>query len=236
MQQIEKVFIRGIGVYPFDSEEMLMDYVTEHRGLLIALNAEKILHSKEQMKAIINRNIAYCDGAGVQLALQRKGYHKAQKIAGCELWLKLIERFHEDKSIYLLGAKQETIGQTVAQLKQDFPKINIVGWRNGYFRDEAEQESVMQELIKLKPDIVFVAMGSPKQELFMEQLMRELPDTIFQGLGGSFDVYTGQVKRAPQWWIDHKLEFAYRLIKEPKRIKRQIHLIKYFWWLITNKL
>ena len=87
--------------------------------------------------------------------------------------------------------------------------------------------------IKLKkPDIVFVAMGSPKQELLMEE-MQEVHPAIYQGLGGSFDVYTGNVKRAPSWWVDHNLEWAYRLIKEPARIKRQIHLIRF---LILVKL
>ena len=82
---------------------------------------------------------------------------------------------------------------------------------------------------------MFVAMGSPKQELLMEEIQRR-HNAIFQGLGGSFDVYTGRVERAPKWWCDHNLEFAYRLIKQPSRIKRQIQLIKYGWWLITHKL
>lgn len=81
--------------------------------------------------------------------------------------------------------------------------------------------------------MVFVAMGSPKQELLMEEIQHR-HKAIFQGLGGSFDVYTGHVERAPKWWVNHNLEFAYRLLKEPKRIKRQIHLIKYAWWLITK--
>ena len=78
-------------------------------------------------------------------------------------------------------------------------------------------------------------MGSPKQELLMEKIQKR-HQAIFQGLGGSFDVYTGHVLRAPKWWVDHNLEFAYRLIKEPKRIKRQIHLVKYLYWLLTDKL
>ena len=69
----------------------------------------------------------------------------------------------------------------------------------------------------------------------MEELMRQ-HEAIYQGLGGSFDVYTGHVKRAPQWWISHNLEFAYRLLHEPKRIKRQIYLLKFVWLLLFNKL
>ena len=69
----------------------------------------------------------------------------------------------------------------------------------------------------------------------MEEIQNQ-HNAIFQGLGGSFDVYTGHVERAPEWWVNHNLEFAYRLIKEPKRIKRQIYLLKYVWWLIIHKL
>ena len=68
----------------------------------------------------------------------------------------------------------------------------------------------------------------------MGDMLRVHP-AIYQGLGGSFDVYTGYVQRAPKWWVDHNIEFAYRLFKEPSRIKRQIHLVKFFWWLMIGK-
>ena len=78
-------------------------------------------------------------------------------------------------------------------------------------------------------------MGSPKQELLMEAMF-ERHTAIYQGLGGSFDVYTGAVKRAPAWWINHGLEWAYRLIKQPSRIKRQIHLVYFLWLLKIGKI
>lgn len=78
-------------------------------------------------------------------------------------------------------------------------------------------------------------MGSPKQELLMEEMM-ERHAAIYQGLGGSFDVYTGNVKRAPKWWVNHDLEFAYRLIKQPSRIKRQIHLVKFLAMVEMGKI
>lgn len=84
----------------------------------------------------------------------------------------------------------------------------------------------MEDIVTKRPDVVFVAMGSPKQELLMEE-MAERHKAVYQGLGGSFDVYTGNVKRAPQWWVRHNLEWAYRLVKEPVRIKRQIHLVRF---------
>ena len=106
---------------------------------------------------------------------------------------------------------------------------------NGYLKTEDERLALIEDVAAKKPDVVFVAMGSPKQELLMEEMSKRHP-AIYQGLGGSFDVYTGNVKRAPEWWVAHNLEWAYRLIKEPVRIKRQIHLIKFLFLVKCGKI
>ena len=232
---MKQIFIRDLGVYPFISRDEIIDYIDNNKGILIAINAEKVIHATDETRALINRNVGYCDGAGVQLALKRKGYQNAVKIPGCELWLDIVDRFYSSHSFYLVGGKQSVIDSTVSKLKSQYSDINIVGYRNGYFSNKEEQQELIDTICQIKPDIVFVAMGSPKQELLMESIQAK-HKAIFQGLGGSFDVYTGNVKRAPRWWIDHNLEFAYRLFKEPKRIFRQIHLVKFAIWLIFNKL
>lgn len=230
---MRKVSLSGVEVYPFTSHEELLSFVNSHKGILVAINAEKILHATEQTRSIINRNIGYCDGFGAVMALHKKGYRDVIKIPGCELWLRIIAMtYQEKKTYYLVGGKQEVIDQTVSKLKVDFPGIQIVNYRNGYIKTDEERLALITDIKLKKPDIVFVAMGSPKQELLMEE-MQEVHPAIYQGLGGSFDVYTGNVKRAPKWWVDHNLEWAYRLIKEPVRIKRQIHLIRF---LILVKL
>ena len=94
---------------------------------------------------------------------------------------------------------------------------------------------MLEDITEKRPDVVFVAMGSPKQELLMEEMLERHP-AIYQGLGGSFDVYTGNVKRAPKWWVDHNLEFAYRLVKQPSRIKRQIHLVRFLLLVKLGKI
>ncbi|MEG1007627.1 MAG: WecB/TagA/CpsF family glycosyltransferase [Bacteroides sp.] len=229
------VSLNGVNVYPFSSEGKLLDYIDSHKGILIAINAEKILHATKQTRAIINRNVGYCDGAGAMIALKQKGYKNVRKIPGCELWLKIIRRFYQEKTFFLIGATNEVIIETVTKLKKEFPGIKIIGYRNGYIKTDKEKEELIANIAEKKPDIIFVAMGSPKQELLMEEIQKK-HNAIFQGLGGSFDVYTGEVKRAPKWWVENNLEFAYRLIKEPKRISRQIYLIKYAYWLITKQL
>ena len=232
---MDKVSLNGVEIFPFDSEQQLLHYVDTHKGILVAINAEKILHATEQTRAIINRNIGYCDGACAQMALNQKGYKYACKIPGCELWLKIITRFYKEKTFYLVGGKPQIVNETVEKLCSEYQDIRIVGYRNGYINTDEEKRRLIYDIVEKKPDVVFVAMGSPKQELLMEEIQQR-HRAIFQGLGGSFDVYTGHVQRAPKWWVEHNLEFAYRLIKEPKRIKRQIHLVKYAWWLMKKKL
>lgn len=231
---IKKESLNGVEIYPFGSETELLNFVDEMKGILVAINAEKILHATPQTRAIINRNIGYCDGAGAQKALKQRGYKDACKIPGCELWLKIVKRYYQSKTFYLVGGHQDVIDETVSKLQSEFSGISIIGFRNGYLKSDEERQTLIEDVASKKPDIVFVAMGSPKQELLMEE-MQQRHSAIYQGLGGSFDVYTGHVERAPKWWVNHNLEFAYRLIKEPKRIKRQIYLVKYAWWLMIGK-
>ena len=168
-------------------------------------------------------------------ALKKKGLNNAVKIPGCELWLEVIAHYCDKKSFYLVGSKEEVIQQTVSKLKKEFPNIEILGYQNGYFRNEDEKQKLINDIAAQKPDVVFVAMGSPKQELLMQEIQQLYP-AIYQGLGGSFDVYVGNVERAPKWWVKNNLEWAYRLVKQPSRIKRQLFLLKFALLLLFNRL
>lgn len=232
MTDIQQITLKnGVKIYPFSSFDELIGFAQDKNKLLVAINAEKILHATDQTRGIINRNIGYCDGIGAVMALKKHGCQYVNKIPGCELWLHIVEKLHKEaKTFYLVGSKQEVIEETVAKLKEDYPTVNIVGYRNGYIKNDEEKEQLINDITEKKPDVVFVAMGSPKQELLMEEIAQR-HSAIYQGLGGSFDVYTGHVERAPKWWVEHNLEFAYRLIRQPSRIKRQIFLVK-FWFLV----
>jgi UDP-N-acetyl-D-mannosaminouronate:lipid I N-acetyl-D-mannosaminouronosyltransferase len=216
------------------SRKELMDYAFEQRAILVAVNAEKILHATDESRGIINRNVGYPDGIGAVWALKKKGCAQVVKIPGCELWLDIVKEYHQTKSFYLVGGTDEVIQKTVDRLRKEFSGINILSHRNGYLSDN-ERKVVVSDITEKKPDIVFVAMGSPKQELLMEEMYRHHP-AVYQGLGGSFDVYTEKVQRAPKWWVKNNLEWAYRLVKQPSRIKRQIHLVRFFILLQFNKL
>lgn len=230
----EKVSIHGVELYPFTSENQIAEFAGRHTGILVAINAEKILNATAETRSIINRNIGYCDGAGPQIMLHSMGYKDAIKIAGCELWLSLTARLYKEKTFYLVGARQDVIDKTVAKLKAEYEGIRIVGYRNGYISTDEERRKLLDDIVEKRPDIVFVAMGSPLQELLMEEMLSR-HKAIYQGLGGSFDIYVGNASRAPRWWIDHNLEWLYRLILQPSRIKRQVKLIRFLWWIISTK-
>lgn len=228
--------LNGVKTVVPNSRDELIEYVFEHKNILVAVNAEKIHHATELSKEIINRNVGYPDGVGAVWALNRKGHKNVHKIPGCELWLDIVAKYHDRKSFYLVGGEEGVINKTIELLKAQFPKINLVGYRNGFIKNQTEKEALLEDIVLKRPDVVFVAMGSPRQELLMEELARLHP-AVYQGLGGSFDVYAGKVLRAPEWWIKNGLEGIYRTMKEPKkRLTRDIKVLPYFVKILFNKL
>lgn len=230
---IKKTKIRNIEVYAFSGRDVFLDYIKEKRKILIAINAEKILKVDKKLHKIIKDNIAYADGAGAVMALKQKGLN-AVKIPGAEFWLDIVNSFYKEKSFYLLGASQNVIEKTVAELKSEYPTINIVGFRNGFLK-VGDKEKLIAELNNKKPDVVFVAQGSPRQEYLMDELIKIHP-ALYMGLGGSFDVYCGLKQRAPKIFLNSNLEWLYRLLKEPTRYKRQMKLIKFLVLLKLRRL
>lgn len=232
---MKHAYLNGVRVFSFSDSNQLIEFANIEKKCLVAINAEKIIHANDHTRLFINLNIGYTDGYGAVWAMKRNGFSETVKIAGVELWQLIIKKYCQEKSFYLIGGTDEVINDTVEKLKNEYPGIMILGHRNGYIRNDFERDAVIQAVKKLKPDIVFVAMGSPKQELLMQDMQAVHP-ALYQGLGGSFDVYIGKVERAPHWWVKHNLEWAYRLIRQPQRIRRQIHLIRFFYLLLLNRL
>ena len=223
--------IKNLKIYAPKSIKELVDFVFDKPKALVAVNAEKILMADESFCRFISDNIGYPDGVGAVWLLQRKGFPKAMKIPGVELWLEIIKLRNRVNTFYFIGGSEEVIQSTILKVTADFQDISILGYRNGYIKSEAEKEELIDDIQFKKPDVVFIAMGSPKQEMLMKELQQVHP-AVYQGLGGSFDVYTGRVLRAPKWWLDNNLEWAYRLFKEPWRIRRQIKLIGFLKYLV----
>jgi len=218
------ITIKNYKINAFESKNIFLEKIEYSKKILIAMNAEKIMKNDKKLKKIINNNIGYTDGFGAVIALRIKGL-KAVKLAGSELWLDIIKKFEKTKTFYFIGSTNRVIENTIKKLKKEYPQLKIVGYRDG-FLEENDKEKLILELKDLKPDIVFVAQGSPRQEFLMDELIAHHP-ALYMGLGGSFDIYGGDKKRAPKLFLTLELEWLYRLIKEPTRVGRQFALIKF---------
>ena len=173
------------------------------------------------------------DGVGIIYASKIKKGQIKSRITGIDCMDMLCNLANEKGyKVFLYGAREETIKEAKVKLEEKYPKINIVGYINGY---EKDNEKIIKEINKSQADIVFVALGSPKQENWINDYKDKMSATIFQGVGGSFDVISGNIKRAPLWMQKAGLEWLYRLIKEPKRIFRQLKLVKFLFLILFSK-
>lgn len=231
---MEFAYINGLKIYAATSKSELIDYAASHNSILVAVNAEKIVNVDSQLRRIVNSNVGYADGIGAILVLRQKKFFEPIRIPGCELWLDIVEKFVDEKSFYFIGGEEHVIEATISKLRLDFDGIEIAGYRNGYINSAEEKRELFDRILQSKPDVVFVAMGSPKQEILMEEL-REIHPALYQGLGGSFDVYVNKVRRAPPIFITLNLEWLYRVIKQPSRFFRQMALIRFIWLLLSRK-
>lgn len=232
---INRTLVNNKILYSFNNESELLELITDYKGLLIAMGAEKILNDDKSLIKIINKSITYCDGYGAVYALKRKGI-RSIKIPGAYFWLKVVEKYYKHKTFYFLGSKSEVITKTISLLENRFKGINIVGYSDGFFEDDF---IIKNQIKKLKPDIVFCALGSPRQEYFMSDAF-SFHNALYMGLGGSFDLFVGNAKNVPEWWNKiFKWEGLYRTLSDVtniKRIKRQKVLFKYLYALLINKL
>ena len=192
--------------------------------LIVTPNAEIVEKASKtpQLRRIINEEAALVtpDGVGLIYASKLKGDPIEEKVAGIDFARSAIELCAQlGKSVYLLGSKPGVAEAAAENLQKEIPGLKIVGFRDGYFKDE-EESSVVAEINASGADFLCVALGSPKQEYFVIRHRDSLKVKAAAGLGGSLDIWSGQLNRAPAFYIDHGLEWLYRMIQEPKRLKR----------------
>ncbi|PID02452.1 glycosyltransferase [Sporosarcina sp. P2] len=198
------------------------------KSLIVAINPEKLMKAKEdpELKALLNRaEFQIPDGIGVILASKLKKGEIRSRVTGIDMMDRVVqEAAVRGKRIFLYGAKPGVAQEAAARLQVMHPNIQIAGIQHGY---EKDVKVVLDTINQAKPDILFVAMGSPKQEQWIEQHRDQLHPMLFQGVGGSFDVLAGNIKRAPAVFQKAGAEWLYRLMLEPSRIKRQMNLPKF---------
>ncbi|MEW6983284.1 PssE/Cps14G family polysaccharide biosynthesis glycosyltransferase [Colwelliaceae bacterium 6471] len=235
--------VGGISVDLFKDTQQLINHILDDNGnnlsgSAIAINPEKIVKSMQAplvKEVLLSATIRYPDGIGVVKTLCRKTGETISRIPGVELWEGLMVKSGQvGASVYVVGASEDVISATCDKLKEKY-NTPVVGYRNGYFSED-EEFAVIEELAAHKPKIVAVAMGSPKQELFIDKCRQIYPDAFYMGVGGSFDVFTEKVKRAPLVYRRLNLEWFYRVIKEPKRIFRHGNLFRYLYLELVRRL
>ncbi|MCI9233866.1 MAG: WecB/TagA/CpsF family glycosyltransferase [Bacilli bacterium] len=161
------------------------------------------------------------DGIGIVKTAQMLHYSVSERISGIDLAYELLRIGNENKkSIYLLGASEEVKEKMVEKIKNEYPNLHLKGAVNGF---GSNKDKEFNKIKKLKPDIILVALGIPAQEKLIYKHLDDFEKGIFIGVGGSFDVISGNKKRAPKMFQKLGIEWLYRLLKEPKRIKRFYH-------------
>lgn len=235
--------IRGIDLYGFRDMDHFLNYLYAgsrlKTGALVAINAEKVLTIESQPDfavLIACAEYKYADGISIVRSIRRKyPQAKVSRIAGADLWEGLMERAgKEGTPVFLIGGKPEVLEQTIAKLRAKW-NVNIVGSQNGYFTPE-QRDALFERVKASQAAIVTVALGSPKQEVLMRDCRLTHPDALYMGIGGTYDVFTGHVKRAPKLWQKLGLEWFYRLILQPSRLGRQLKLLKYLRYHYTGRL
>lgn len=244
MSDIPKYTLRGLQIWGFaDMAQFVAHLLAPHgtkTGTLVAINAEKVMTAEESpaLKALLDAaEYKYADGVSIVNSIRRKypDSPKLQRIPGCELWEALMEEAgRQGLPVFLVGGRQDVLSEVEDKLRQQW-QVNIVGSQNGYFT--AEQTPDLFEQIRASgAKLVTVAMGSPKQELFMRDCRQVYPDALYMGVGGTYDVFTGHVLRAPAVWRKFGLEWLYRLLSQPTRWRRQLKLLKYVAYHYSGKL
>lgn len=233
---MDKVNVLGIN---FDNKALsefknafLRRLYNHESTLIVTANPEIVMSAQEnpEFMKIIQQDADFItpDGIGIVKASEMLKTPLKERVTGYDLFTWLLRvASNRELRVYLIGAKPEVIHAVQNRISRSYRGINLVGAEDGYFNEDLDL--VARRIMKTNPDMVFAALGSPKQEQLLAILRRNLLPAIMMGVGGSFDVFSGKSKRAPEMWQNMHLEWFYRLIKEPKRIKRMGVLPKFVW-------
>ena len=239
---LEKVEILGVNVNSLtmaEAVETVKNFIEKgERKLIATANAEMIMRATYdvELKTILNAaDLVVPDGAGTVWAAGYLGHPMPERVAGYDLSQELMRLAPSKKyKLYFFGSAPGVADLAKAKAEKWYPGIDIVGTRNGYFSAEDEQ-SIIADIKAKRPDILLVALGVPKQEKWLYAHLDELNVPVSIGVGGSFDVMAGVMKRAPLWMQKAKLEWLYRGLKQPSRIGRLMALPKFVFKVMGSK-
>jgi N-acetylglucosaminyldiphosphoundecaprenol N-acetyl-beta-D-mannosaminyltransferase len=206
----------------------------------VVVNVDKLVKASRdpQLRRIINDcALVNVDGMPVVWASRLLGKPLKERVAGVDLFEALMRRAGEKGwRVYLFGAREEVVSEVAATYQRKYPQLVLAGWRDGYWQGEAEEASVAGQIRDARPDLLFVAISSPKKEQFLGRWQAEMRVPFAMGVGGTFDVAIGRVKRAPLWMQKAGLEWFYRFLQEPRRMFRRYFIddMAFIWLLIKE--
>lgn len=217
--------ILGIPVHPFESYAHALACVDKtvssgRKSFWVAVNGRKVytaIHDTQVRAAIDRADVGICDATSVAVAAKLLYGKTINRCTGADLFFALIdEAAHKGWKVFLLGASPEANKLACFNLCRKYPGLQIVGHRDGYFQDS---RSVIREINENKTDVLFVAMGSPKQELWIAEHLDEIHACFCMGVGGTFDIASGKAVRAPAFFRKTGTEFLYRDLTNPRKLK-----------------
>jgi N-acetylglucosaminyldiphosphoundecaprenol N-acetyl-beta-D-mannosaminyltransferase len=236
------VFIlRDLNLYNQSFENLLTDLQErlreEQRTFLVTVNPVIYMQTQRDShyKDIIDHaDYITPDGIGIVKARQWMGNPVLERITGFDLMkeLLLLADLYGWK-VYLLGSTSEIVEKTSAAVRESYPNLVLAGYHHGYFTNDA---GIVEDIKASEPDLIFVAMGCPRQEQWIHENLGWFRKGVFIGVGGSFDVIAGMDQRAPQGWIDLHLEWLYRIIKKPRRILLLPKLLSFVFEVLKEGL
>ena len=217
-----------VNAITMDETIAYVEQIVDERKLTqhVVINASKVnlMEKDAKLRDIVNAcPLINADGASIVWAAKRLGVPLKERVTGCDLFQRLVEvASKKGYKIFLFGAKEEVVTKVKTIFETMYPGIQIVGYRNGYFKDE-DEATIVQQMRESGADMMFVAFSSPKKEYWVNKYLTDIGIPFVMGVGGSFDIVAGVTDRAPIWFQEHGLEWFYRFIQEPKRMwKRYI--------------
>jgi len=205
----------------------------------VVVNVDKLVKASRDadLRRIINGcALINADGMPVVWASRLLGKPLKERVAGVDLFEALMQRSAAKAwRVFLLGAREEVVLGVKQAYERKFPGFTIAGYRNGYWKPE-EEAGVVEQIKAARADILFVAISSPKKEQFLGRYQAEMKIPFAMGVGGTFDVAVGKVKRAPVWMQKSGLEWFYRFLQEPRRMFRRYFVddMAFFWLLLKE--
>ena len=235
MQIKEPVKILDVPVHPLTMGEavsVLEESITSgEQAFVVTANAEIIMMCQEDAgyKKIVSQDaqLVLPDGAGAVWAGRHLGYKIPERVAGFDLYCQLLDKAaQKGYTAFFFGGSPGIAEAAKAKSEELYPGVQVVGCRNGYFKEE-ESQAIIDEINASGADMLFAALGAPKQEKWLVRYREQLKPKILMGIGGSFDVFAGKMERAPKWMQDASLEWLFRLYKQPSRFMRMMALPKF---------